>query len=127
MTPNAIVNELIRTNHPKVLRAIAPLQDAAQRLGIESARTLLQVVMMPKGLDPQRKYTPAQRREVWERDLHLCAYCAEEMEFGKHVHADHVVPWSLGGRTVVANAVCACAACNIGKKDKLIFVSKKGN
>lgn len=34
------------------------------------------------------------------------------------MHADHVVPWSRGGRTELSNGQMLCAACNMEKKDK---------
>ncbi|MCL6423684.1 DUF262 domain-containing protein [Brachybacterium sp. JHP9] len=35
------------------------------------------------------------------------------------MHADHVIPWSKGGRTELPNGQMLCAACNLEKKDKV--------
>lgn len=54
------------------------------------------------------------RREVFERDGWLCAYCraAVSMESG---HVDHVIPRSRGGSDELGNLTAACAPCNLSK------------
>ena len=34
-------------------------------------------------------------------------------------HADHVIPWSKGGKTVISNAQALCVPCNVSKSDKM--------
>ncbi len=71
--------------------------------------------------DPRRLFTSKQRRIVVSRDASCCAYC------GRHVtglgddrhYIDHVIPHTLGGQTVVDNAVLACGTCNAKKGAKI--------
>jgi Protein of unknown function DUF262/HNH endonuclease len=58
-----------------------------------------------------RNFTEAQRREAYERQGGVCAECGglfklEEME------ADHIDPWSLGGKTIAANCRMLCKSDN---------------
>ncbi|WP_091221201.1 HNH endonuclease [Paenibacillus sp. BC26] len=54
---------------------------------------------------------------VLQRDDYICKYCGR---YGDTI--DHVLPKSKGGLSSPANCVCACAACNLKKADKLDFV-----
>jgi hypothetical protein len=119
-----IVQHLIAAQRPKLLRGVALLQDAAERLRIESAKTLLAAVMMPQGRDPKRAYSEDERLTVWHRDGGICYHCEHEIPFADS-HADHVIPWSLGGRTVVENAVCSCSHCNTQRGNKLAYTSDR--
>ena len=54
---------------------------------------------------------------AYERQNHRCAYCGEEFEF-EQMQADHIVPWSKGGKTVSDNCQMLCVKCNLGKGNK---------
>ena len=55
-------------------------------------------------------------RNLFRRDLHMCAYCGKE--FKDHVLTrDHIVPASKGGPTSWTNCVTACTPCNSRKDD----------
>jgi 5-methylcytosine-specific restriction endonuclease McrA len=100
---------------------------------------------LPKELrDPIRSPARIQN-EVFKRDGYKCRYCSSKLisqdfirllikelnspvfqrgetnlETHSIIHiawpvADHVIPWNLGGRTVLTNLVSACATCNYGK------------
>lgn len=123
MTPAAIVTTLISTNRPKLLRGVAMIEDAAERLGIKDARKLVDTLCHKPGkLDKKREYSKQQRRQVWDRDGGTCYHCKKQIPFNKHCHADHVIPWSLGGKTTINNAVCSCGSCNVKRGNKLVFV-----
>lgn len=49
----------------------------------------------------------ALRAEVLARDGYLCRWCG-----GQATEIDYLVPLSLGGERVAANAVAACRRCN---------------
>lgn len=66
--------------------------------------------------DKRRRFTPSQRAACAERDGYACAYCGCDAPKG---HADHVIPWSRGGQTVLENALWACAKCNTSKGAKV--------
>lgn len=61
--------------------------------------------------DPRRRFSPAERRHVMDRDGWRCRWCGS----GVGLEVDHVVPWSRGGRTSVANAQVLCRSCNASK------------
>lgn len=55
-------------------------------------------------------------REVYERQEGRCPVCGQVFDI-KDMHADHVTPWSKGGRTVVDNCRMLCADCNRRKSN----------
>ncbi len=58
------------------------------------------------------------RFRVFERDHFSCVACGDSpaTSFGKcKLHADHIVPFSKGGATVLENLRTLCMRCNIGK------------
>lgn len=78
---------------------------------------------LPKPTDKRRRpnMPDGLRWRVFERDGFRCRYCGrhrDQLEEGEYLHADHVVPVSRGGKTLEANLVCACTACNLGKSDR---------
>ncbi|WP_147915211.1 HNH endonuclease family protein [Ruania zhangjianzhongii] len=74
-----------------------------------------------------RKFDDRQRREAYERQRGLCANgdrCKTpgnsdgKKKFGiEEMDADHIVPWSKGGRTIPENCQMLCVACNRSKGD----------
>lgn len=56
------------------------------------------------------------RAEVRERARGRCEYCLSQMKFSLSSFVmDHIVPLSLGGRTVSENLAFACPGCNMHK------------
>ena len=51
---------------------------------------------------------------AYERQNHKCAICGEELEF-EQMHADHIIPWSRGGKTIPENCQMLCRDCNLRK------------
>lgn len=56
---------------------------------------------------------PLTRKNILERDGHICQYCGKP---GGTV--DHIVPRSRGGEDSWTNCVCACGACNRAKSNQ---------
>jgi len=54
------------------------------------------------------------RSEIIERDFFSCRYCGRQLEKSE-IHIDHIVPYSLGGKTEIDNLAVACFTCNIKK------------
>lgn len=64
-------------------------------------------------LDPQRKFDASQRAQIIRRCGNRCAYCgADGNALGVRLEMDHVIPHSMGGRTVVKNGQPLCGDCN---------------
>lgn len=63
-----------------------------------------------------RAFDEAQKRGAYERQEGICPACKLEFEFSA-MHGDHIVPWSLGGKTVDENCQMLCADCNRQKSN----------
>ena len=61
-----------------------------------------------------RAFTPNQKREAYERQGGVCSMCGEHFEIEK-MHADHITPWSKGGKTISENCEMLCRDCNLKK------------
>lgn len=80
---------------------------------------LTQLIATRHRRDPQRLFDARQKRQLRARAGNRCEHkhpfwfrCRARAE-----HADHVVPWSKGGRTDVANGQMLCAPHNLSKFD----------
>ena len=61
-----------------------------------------------------RAFDPRDKAAAYERQQHKCVYCGREFDLGD-MHADHITPWSKGGRTVPENCQMLCRDCNLRK------------
>jgi len=76
--------------------------------------------------DEKRSFSESERISIYRRDNGLCQMCLKEKKPEKEARvlwseydADHVIPHSKGGQTVVTNAQVLCRYHNQMKKDKL--------
>ena len=58
------------------------------------------------------------KKNILKRDAYTCQYCGRNG--GERMTIDHIVPRSLGGRTIWENVVSACRACNLRKGNKTL-------
>jgi 5-methylcytosine-specific restriction endonuclease McrA len=65
---------------------------------------------------PARPTIAFNKKNILKRDTYTCQYCGRNG--GERMTIDHVIPKSLGGRTVWENVVSACRACNLKKANK---------
>lgn len=65
-------------------------------------------------LEPQRAFTEEQRITIFRKYNGICQSCGTEIKWDEF-HADHVIPFSKGGKTTVANGQLLCAKCNLAK------------
>lgn len=68
--------------------------------------------------DTQRNFTHEQRLAIFRRDKGICQLnikCDGKKCDWDNWEADHIVPWSKGGKTVVSNGQVACPECNEAK------------
>jgi hypothetical protein len=54
-----------------------------------------------------RAFSPAMRREAYERQKGICSDCGESFEL-EDMEADHITPWHEGGKTTAANCQMLC-------------------
>lgn len=64
-----------------------------------------------------RAFDNNMKREVYERQLGVCPICGQHFEI-EQMEADHITPWSKGGRTVAENCQMLCRKCNREKGGK---------
>ncbi len=64
-----------------------------------------------------RAFSEAMRREVYEKQDGICSKCGKHFAI-EEMDADHITPWSKGGKTVADNCQMLCKDCNRRKSDK---------
>ena len=63
-----------------------------------------------------RMIPPQVKLEVWKRDKGKCVICGSN----DNLHFDHIIPFSKGGSSLVAeNIQLLCARHNIAKRDRI--------
>jgi hypothetical protein len=68
-------------------------------------------------LDSQRDFTDEQRITIFRKYNGICKKCGKEIKWDEF-NADHIVPFSKGGKTTIANGQLLCSSCNITKGAK---------
>lgn len=63
-----------------------------------------------------RAFTESQKRAAFEKQSGICKKCGEHFEL-KGMEADHITPWSRGGKTNPENCQMLCLECNRRKSD----------
>lgn len=63
-----------------------------------------------------RAFTESQKRAAYERQKGICKKCGKHFEL-KGMEADHITPWSKGGKTTPDNCFMLCLDCNRRKSD----------
>lgn len=71
----------------------------------------------PRDIDHSRIIPTLVKLEVWKRDKGKCVICGSM----DNLHFDHIIPYSKGGSSLVAeNIQVLCARHNLEKRDKII-------
>ena len=63
-----------------------------------------------------RAFTDSQKRAAYERQKGICSKCKNHFELSG-MEADHITPWSIGGKTNPDNCQMLCKDCNRRKGD----------
>jgi len=63
-----------------------------------------------------RAFTDSQKRAAFERQNGICTKCKGTFALNE-MEADHITPWSRGGKTTPENCQMLCADCNRRKSD----------
>jgi len=61
-----------------------------------------------------RAFTPAMRLSVYQKQQGKCVICRQEFDL-ENMEADHIHPWSKGGKTDADNCQMLCRPCNRNK------------
>ncbi len=64
-----------------------------------------------------RTFDDKTKRKVYERQGGICPMCQKPFDI-QDMEADHIVPWSQGGKTVIENCQMLCKLCNRTKGGK---------
>lgn len=62
-------------------------------------------------------FTPAQKREILERDGYKCVVCGRGVKDGVELQVDHIKPKDFGGKATIENGQTLCAQHNFLKKN----------
>lgn len=63
-----------------------------------------------------RAFSPKMARTAYEQQKGICPKCGKHFEI-EEMQADHITPWSKGGKTIAENCQMLCADCNRRKSD----------
>lgn len=63
-----------------------------------------------------RTFTDSNKRTLYEQQQGICPACKEHFEIAQ-MEADHITPWSQGGKTELSNGQMLCRECNRRKSD----------
>lgn len=63
-----------------------------------------------------RTFEPHVKKAIYEKQGGKCKHCGKEFPLSQ-MHADHIMPWSLGGKTQPENCQILCKSCNAKKSD----------
>ncbi|MCF0177459.1 MAG: HNH endonuclease, partial [Bacteroidales bacterium] len=63
-----------------------------------------------------RTFSDSMKRSAYDAQGGICPKCGKHFEI-KEMQADHITPWSKGGRTIAENCQMLCADCNRKKSD----------
>ena len=58
-----------------------------------------------------RKFLDRDKRTAYEKQKGVCPICGNHYDI-KDMEADHIIPWSKGGKTVADNCQMLCRVCN---------------
>lgn len=64
-----------------------------------------------------RAFDENTRREIYEKQEGICPHCHKHFDI-EFMEADHITPWSKGGRTIAENCQMLCQECNRRKSAK---------
>ncbi len=62
-------------------------------------------------------FTPAQKKQILERDGYKCVICGRGREHGVELQVDHIKPKDFGGKATIENGQTLCAQHNFLKKN----------
>lgn len=84
---------------------------------LRAAFRVPEIIVLTRYNGRQARGMKLSRKNVLERDEHVCQYCGKHLDAGE-LSIDHVMPRSRGGLTTWENVVAACTRCNDRKGDR---------
>ena len=102
--------------HERVSNSSDAMDSLTYRHNFLKENLLSTVSNMPQK-DPKRNFDEAQRQVIFRRDKGICRVCGRQCDWNDW-EADHILPWSKGGKTEIENGQVLCSSCNSKKSDK---------
>jgi len=103
--------------HEKVSHSTDTLDSLKFRHDILKESLLTEVHNLPLK-DIKRTFDESQRQVIFRKDKGFCQICGKACEWNDW-EADHIIPWSKGGKTEIENGQVLCPACNAKKSDNM--------
>lgn len=119
--PNDQANPEIMAYHEKISHSTDGL-DSLQGRHDFLCRMLFEAIPDIEQKDNQRMYSHEQRLAIYRRDKGICQlaiHCDGIKCNWDNWQADHILPWSRGGKTTVENGQVACQQCNASKNNNI--------
>lgn len=64
-----------------------------------------------------RAFSDVMKQKAYEIQNRICVSCGKKFEISE-MDADHIIPWSKGGKTIEENCQMLCKQCNLRKSNK---------
>ena len=64
-----------------------------------------------------RAFSEKDKQKMYQKQNGVCPHCQQHFELSQ-MDADHIVPWSQGGKTTLENGQMLCKSCNQTKSNK---------
>lgn len=62
-------------------------------------------------------FDASQRIVIYRKNNGICQKCGIKCDWNNY-EADHILPWSRGGKTEIENGQVLCSSCNSSKGDR---------
>ena len=72
-------------------------------------------------MDNKRFFSKSQRDQIFHNSKGKCQICGTSITY-KGFQADHIIPYSRGGKTEIKNGQALCQTCNLSKSNKMQIV-----
>ncbi len=109
-----------KENNPdllKFLNAISHSSDGANSIKIRHDIMMSYFLLFVKNLEPldiNRAFNEIERIAIYRKNKGICQSCMTKVEYN-NFHADHIKPYSKGGKTIIDNGQILCSKCNLSK------------
>lgn len=70
-----------------------------------------------KGQTSEEPFSPEVKEAIFRRDNYRCVVCGNGKHNGYDIHADHIIPRSRGGKSILENGETLCSEHNMLKKN----------
>lgn len=101
--------------HERVSNSSDTADSLTYRHNLLKKSLLTSVPNLPKK-DSQRSFDEAQRQVIFRKYKGICQKCGKQCGWNDW-EADHIIPWSKGGKTEIENGQVLCPICNAQKSN----------